>query len=275
MTPKTRSTDALAPVLYIPHGGGPLPLLGDRRHEHMVDFLRKITGDFAAPAAILVVSAHWEEEQPTITGAPHPEMIYDYYGFPPESYELQYPAPGEPNLAKEILDLIEAGGIRAKLDERRGFDHGLFVPLMLMYPDARIPCLQLSLLKNLNAAAHIALGKTLTGLRRRNVLVVGSGMSFHNLREFFSSGPDSDSACEQFDAWLRETCAGDQIVPAERERRLIEWETAPAARFCHPREEHLLPLHVCYGVANADTPAANVAFNDSVMGKRVTGLLWQ
>lgn len=264
----------LSRVLYIPHGGGPLPVLGDERHERLAVFLRGAAKGLGQPSAILVVSAHWEEDQPTITGARRPELIYDYYGFPPPSYELQYPAPGEPRLAQTVRALIEAGGMKAKLDDRRGFDHGLFIPLLLMYPQARIPCLQLSLLKNLDPAAHIALGRAIAALRQQNVLIVGSGMSFHNMREFFVSDAKSNDACSRFDGWLRETCANERLNASERENRLIEWERAPAARFCHPREEHLLPLHVCYGAAGVETPTATVAFNEEVMGKKVTALLW-
>lgn len=262
------------PVLYIPHGGGPLPVLGDPRHRNMVDFLRGVARELPEPSAILVVSAHWEERQPTITSASRPELIYDYYNFPPESYELKYPAPGEPRLAKEIHALIEASGASAKLDDARGFDHGLFIPLLLMYPQARIPCLQLSLLESLDPTAHIALGRAIAALRRKSVLIVGSGMSFHNLREFFATNERSDEACLQFDGWLRETCTDAKLSAEDREQRLIEWAKAPAARFCHPREEHLLPLHVCYGAANVDSPVARVAFNRDVMGKRVTALMW-
>lgn len=267
-------SQSLSPVLYLPHGGGPLPILGDRGHEKMVSFLKEIASELGKPSAILVISAHWEEDQATITSGNQPEIIYDYYGFPAEAYEIQYAAVGHPKLAKDIFELITANGIPAKLDDRRGFDHGLFVPLKLMYPQAQIPCIQLSLLKNLDPEKHISLGKAIAFLREKNVLIVGSGMSFHNLKTFFSSDIDCSKENEEFDHWLIETCASTVILSEEREQRLIEWEKAPSARFCHPREEHLLPLHVCYGIACADTPIAKVVFNDEVMGKRVTGFLW-
>lgn len=265
----------LSPVLFLPHGGGPLPVLGDKGHEKMVSFLREITSELGEPAAILVISAHWEEEQATITSNSHPEIIYDYYGFPAEAYTIQYAAPGNPGLAKEIHALLMASGISAKLDEQRGFDHGLFVPLKLMFPQARIPCIQLSLLKNLDPKKHIALGNAIASLREKNILIIGSGMSFHNLKTFFSSDIDSSKENDAFDHWLIETCTDPAISSEAREQRLIEWEKAPFARFCHPREEHLLPLHVCYGIACAGTPIAKVAFNDQIMGKKVTSLLWQ
>lgn len=265
----------LSPVLYLPHGGGPLPILGDKGHEKMVSFLKEIATALGEPSAILVISAHWEEEQATITSNSSPKIIYDYFGFPAEAYTIQYAAPGDPKLANEIYALLTASGIPARLDEQRGFDHGLFVPLKLMYPQARIPCIQLSLLKNLNPRLHIALGKAIASLREKNILIIGSGMSFHNLKTFFSNNIDSSKENDAFDEWLIETCANPAISSEEREKRLIEWEKAPFARFCHPREEHLLPLHVCYGIACAGTPIAKVIFNNEVMGKKVTSFLWQ
>lgn len=269
------TTKTLSPVLYLPHGGGPLPILGDKRHEKLVFFLEGIASKLGEPSAILVISAHWEEDLATVTSGSHPEIIYDYYGFPVEAYQIQYAAPGHPRLAQEVLALIEASAVPAKLDEQRGFDHGLYVPLKLMYPQARIPCIQLSLLRNLDPREHTALGKSLASLRKKNILIIGSGMSFHNLKSFFSQSAGSNTENEEFDRWLIETCTHPMISPQERELRLIEWEKAPSARFCHPREEHLLPLHVCYGIACTGTPLAEVVFNQEIMGKMVTGLLWQ
>ncbi|SNX61038.1 Aromatic ring-opening dioxygenase, catalytic subunit, LigB family [Nitrosomonas ureae] len=265
----------LSPVLFLPHGGGPLPILGDKRHEKMVSFLRKIASELNEPSAILVISAHWEEEQATITSGNQPEIIYDYYGFPVEAYTIQYAAPGNPELAKEIYTLLMASDIPARLDEQRGFDHGLFVPLKLMYPEGQIPCIQLSLLKNLDPAKHIALGKAIASIREKNILIIGSGMSFHNLKTFFSKEIDSSKENEGFNHWLIETCTRSDISSEQREQRLIEWEQAPFARLCHPREEHLLPLHVCFGTACAGSPIAKVVFNDEIMGKKVTSFLWQ
>ncbi len=267
-------SETRAPVLYLPHGGGPLPILGDADHAHLVDFLGTIAARLGEPAAILVISAHWEEAQATVTGGERPGIIYDYYGFPAQAYDIRYPAPGHPGLACEIRELLTASGIDAKTDAERGFDHGLFIPLTLMYPDARIPCVQLSLLKNLDPRQHIALGKSLASLRRKDLLIIGSGMSFHNLRALFAPSAASRRQCEAFDEWLIETCRSRNFSPEEREYRLVEWERAPSARYCHPREEHLLPLHVCFGLAGVDTPVAEVVFNGDVMHSRVTALLW-
>ncbi|GKS68237.1 dioxygenase [Nitrosomonas sp. PY1] len=268
------SSEKLSSVIYIPHGGGPLPILGDKAQEKLVVFLREIARDLNKPSAILIISAHWEEDQATITSGNHPELIYDYYGFPDEAYRIQYSAPGQSQLAKKISELLISQGIPAKLDAQRGFDHGMFIPLMLMYPEANIPCVQLSLLRNLNPEQHINVGKSLSSLRKENVLIIGSGMSFHNLQQFFLKGSDSDSENEAFDYWLQETCSDEGLSQEEQKLRLIDWQKAPAARYCHPREEHLLPLHVCYGVACADTSFAKIVFNQKIMRKKVTSFLW-
>jgi aromatic ring-opening dioxygenase catalytic subunit (LigB family) len=198
-------------------------------------------------------------------------MFYDYYGFPDEAYKIVYPAPGAPEYANRIAGLLENNKISARIDPQRGFDHGLFIPLKLMYPQADIPSLQLSLLRGLNSRAHIALGKALQELRNENILVIGSGFSFHNMRAFKWEGPYSpDPANDAFQNWLIEVCTGPFSQP-EREQRLIEWEKAPFARYCHPREEHLLPLHVCLGMA--DKPA-ELIFNDQILGKRSVAFLW-
>ena len=262
-----------APVLYIPHGGGPLPLLGDPRHRNMVEFLEQITPKLPQPAAILVISAHWEAEQATITSGAAPQLIYDYFGFPEESYRITYPAPGEPDLAGEVFSLLTKAGIDARLDGTRGFDHGLFVPLKLIYPGARIPCVQLSLYAGLDPLMHIRIGQALAPLRRKEILVLGSGFSFHNMRAFFSpSGEAPDPRNDAFQEWLKETCTGGRFSREEREQRLARWEDAPNARYCHPREEHLIPLHVCSGMTGAP---GEVVFDAEVLGKRALGILWQ
>ena len=269
------ASETLSPVLYLPHGGGPLPILGDKAHEKMVSFLKEITSRLGTPSTILVISAHWEEEIATITSGSHPGIISDYYGFPAEAYRIQYAALGHPQLTKEAFELITASGIPASLDEQRGFDDGLFVPLKLMYPEAQIPCLQLYLLKNFDPRKHIALGKAITPLRKKNILIISSGMSFHNLKVFFSREIDRSQENNEFNSWLIEACTSQALSPEKRKQQLIEWEKAPSARFCHPIEDHLVPLHVCYGVACAGTPIAEVVFNQEIMGKRVTSSLWQ
>jgi 4,5-DOPA dioxygenase extradiol len=268
---KPNSPENNAQIVYFSHGGGPLPILGDPSHQAMVDFMKRLPSQLTKPDAILVVSAHWEESTATLMGGQNPEMFYDYYGFPDQAYEITYPAPGDPQLANRIARLLEENHIQTHIDPQRGFDHGLFIPLKLMYPQADIPCLQLSLLRGLNPTAHIALGKALRELMSEKILVIGSGFSFHNLRAFSWQGngaPDPDN--DAFQNWLIDVCTGG-MPQAEREKRLIEWEKAPSARYCHPREEHLLPLHVCVGMA--DKPA-KLIFDDLILGKRSVAFLW-
>lgn len=258
-------------ILFVSHGGGPLPLLGDERHQEMLDCLTSITAKLRKPDAILVISAHWESDLPTLTAGEKPPLIYDYYGFPEESYQIRYPCLGEPELARQVHDLLNAAQTPARLDADRGFDHGLFIPLKIMFPDADIPCVQLSLVNNLDPATHIHLGRVLRSLPYDN-LVIGSGFSFHNLREFFKVGtPESKAMNEAFEAWLLDTCSRADMSEEEREQRLIHWEDAPHARYCHPREEHLLPLHVCYGLAQSP---CTESFELQILGKKSSMYLW-
>ncbi|MBF9002926.1 DODA-type extradiol aromatic ring-opening family dioxygenase [Vibrio nitrifigilis] len=260
-------------ILYLSHGGGPIPLLGDEGHQEMVDHLTAIAKSIPKPDAIIVVSAHWEESVPTITAAPNPGMIYDYYGFPEQTYHITYPAPGEPQLAEKVYNHLQLSGINAKLDVNRGYDHGLFVPLMLMYPDADIPCIQLSLANNLDPVHHLDIGAALSELDYDNLLVIGSGFSFHNMRAFFAPQSDEIRALnEGFEAWLVETCSDTSLSEAERTERFAQWTKAPGARFCQPREEHLLPLHVCYGVAQR---ACDKYYQLNILGKRASMYYWK
>ncbi len=260
-----------AQVVYFSHGGGPLPILGDASHRAMVAFMEKLPSRLKKPEAIVVVSAHWEERKATLLGAQAPSMFYDYYGFPEEAYEIRYPAPGSPGLAEKIAGLLAGNHISARIDHDRGFDHGLFIPLKLMYPKADIPCLQLSLLRGLDPAAHVALGRALGELMQENILVIGSGFSFHNMRAFSWRGtaaPDPEN--DAFQDWLIAVCTGP-MAQSEREQHLVEWEKAPSARYCHPREEHLLPLHVCVGMAGK---RAETVFDEHILGKRGVAFLW-
>jgi len=258
-------------IVYFSHGGGPLPILGDPSHKAMVEFMHRLPNQLEKPDAILVISAHWEENVATLIGAANPGMFYDYYGFPEKAYEITYPAPGSPELANEVNELLNKASIPSRIDYQRGFDHGLFIPLKLMYPQADIPSIQLSLIRGLDARSHIALGTVLRGLLNQNILVIGSGFSFHNLQSFFQQNSGvPDSANEVFQDWLIETCTGS-LTQSEREQSLIEWEEAPYARYNHPREEHLLPLHVCQGMANT---AGKLIFDDQILEKRAVAFLW-
>ncbi|QSX40059.1 DODA-type extradiol aromatic ring-opening family dioxygenase [Shewanella cyperi] len=263
-----------APAIFIPHGGGPLPLLDEPGHRELIGFLKALPQSFPAPDAIVIISAHWEEEVATITSAEAPELIYDYSGFPPESYRIRYPAPGHPALAARLKTLLERAGIDARLDAKRGFDHGMFVPLKLMYPEAQIPCVQLSLVKGLSPSQHIAIGKAIAELRTDNVLILGSGFSFHNLRAFGrGSEPDRDNLA--FEAWLIDICTNAATDASHKARALTNWQSAPGARHCHPREEHLLPLHVCFGAGmDSESGTAQLIFDDTVLGKKTAALRW-
>jgi len=258
-------------IVYFSHGGGPLPILGDTSHQAMVNFMLQLPSRLRKPDAILVISAHWEESIATLLGAQNPSMYYDYYSFPDKAYEITYPAPGDPELANRIASILNKNNILSCIDNKRGYDHGLFIPLKLMYPQADIPSLQLSLLRGLNPTAHIALGKALRELMPDNILVIGSGFSFHNMGAFSWEGIDTpDPENEAFQDWLIEACT-DPISQPKREEYLIDWQNAPSARYCHPREEHLLPLHVCIGMA--DNPAQTI-FDDYILGKRAVAFLW-
>jgi len=262
----------LSPVLYIPHGGGPLPLLGDAEHQKVISFLEEVMSTLTKPSAILVISAHWEEDKVTITSGATPPLIYDYYGFPDAAYQVNYPLKGDPQLAEKVYRLLQESGINALLDNQRGFDHGVFVPLKIMFPDASIPCVQLSLSNNLDSQWHIQIGEALSTLRKDNVVVIGSGFSFHNMSSFMAKTTEkSDANNDAFQQWLIETCTDQSLTESERRKKLIEWNNAPFAQYCHPREEHLLPLHVCYGIARS---AAKLVFNDEVMGKKASAFLW-
>ena len=261
-----------ATVLYFPHGGGPLPLLEEPGHAAMNAFLRGFPETIARPDAIVVVSAHWEQPVVSVTSASSPGLLFDYYGFPPETYEYEYPAPGQPELAARVHGLLDAAGIEARLDAERGFDHGLFVPLLLMYPEAEIPCIQVSLHDSLDAELHLQIGRALAPLSDDNLLILGSGFSFHNLRELMSKkDTEIDPRNRAFEDWLARTMSDTGLGEDERERRLAGWTEAPEARFCHPREEHLLPLQVCYGIAQQ--PAATV-FQEPVAGYIASAYRW-
>jgi len=256
------------PVVFVPHGGGPWPFVEIGFPKSDVDrlaaYLRSVSAiPPARPKALLVVSAHWEEPVPTVMTSPHPPILYDYYGFPPESYEITWPAPGAPGLASRVQQLLNDAGIRNGADAERGYDHGTFIPLKLTYPDADVPAVQLSLKRGLDPAEHLAIGRALAPLRDEDVFIIGSGMTFHNLRAF--RDPRAAPIAEAFDAWLRESMVQD---PPERHRRLEQWASAPAARAAHPREEHLLPLMVAAGAAGNDR--AVVGFNDTFAALRLS-----
>lgn len=259
------------PVVFVPHGGGPWPFvdlgMDPEGYADLAAYLRAVRDvPPVRPTAVLVISAHWEEAVPTVQTAAHPPLLFDYYGFPPESYRLTWPAPGSPALAARVRALLGAAGFATGEDPARGYDHGTFVPLKLTWPEADLPVVQLSLVRGLDPAVHLALGRALAPLRDEGVFIVGSGMSFHNLRIFFDRRAAAPVA-QAFDTWLG---AAATAPPAERDRRLAAWTEAPAARQSHPREEHLLPLMVVAGAAGEDP--GRVAWNGTVMGLRLSAI---
>lgn len=250
------------PTYFISHGGGPWPWLPAMRRQ-MVNLeaaLKAMPTEIPQPPkAILMVSGHWETDGFAVMSAARPPMVYDYYGFPEETYRIVYPAPGAPDLARRTADLIAAAGLPVRLDDRQGFDHGTFAPLAVMYPGADVPVYQVSIQSDYDPEAHFALGRALAPLRDEGVLIVGSGLSFHNLRLFNVAAREPSAA---FDAWLADAMA---LPPSDRTDAVADWETAPYARVCHPQEDHLVPLFVALGAAEAD-PAQRVYHDTGLMG---------
>jgi len=258
------------PSIFIPHGGGPCffmapPAEDPTRWLKLHDYLQALPAALPGrPDALLVISAHWETPKPTVLAAAHPQLLFDYHGFPAHTYELSYPAPGAPQLAVRVRELLHGAGIAADEDSTRGYDHGVFVPLKVCFPDADIPILQLSLQAGLEPARHLAIGRALAPLRDANILVIGSGLSFHNLSALGAPAAAEPSA--QFDRWLTDSVC--TYSAAERNARLDRWTTAPFARLCHPREEHLLPLMVAAGAAGEDT--GRQTFSGTIWGKSIS-----
>jgi aromatic ring-opening dioxygenase catalytic subunit (LigB family) len=262
------------PVAFLPHAGGPITHVKMGFHDAEVDAfgrywraVRELTP--TAPKAVLVVSAHWEAPVPTVMSSAHPPMLYDYYGFPPDAYKITWPAPGDPALAARVRDLLTKAGFASDEDRERGFDHGTFTPLKQTYPNADVPVVQLSLKAGLDAAEHLAIGRALQPLRDEGVFIVGSGDTFHNMREFRMRGGGDGHVHDpsvKFNDWLTAAVTGNA---AEREEKLAHWTTAPFARFCHPREEHLLPLMVIAGAAGEDP--GKVTFTGEFVGSQQVG----
>jgi aromatic ring-opening dioxygenase catalytic subunit (LigB family) len=236
--------------------------------DRMAAYLRGIDASLGdRPQAILVVSGHWEAPRPTVNPAEHPSLLYDYSGFPEHTYRLTYPVAGSPALAARVRELLFAAGLQSAEDSTRGLDHGVFIPFKVMYPDADVPLVQLSLDRNRDAATHFAIGRGLAPLRDEGVLIVGSGMSYHNLRDLFVDRLESNRPSEDFDRWLNDTVT--EPDPDARAARLIEWRDAPGARASHPTPEHLLPLMVAAGAGASDIGTRT--YNDRLMGKAVSG----
>lgn len=258
------------PTLFIPHGGGTCFFMNpggepDPMWVPMRDYLARVVATLPErPRAILLVSGHWEAEVATVHVGDGQPLLYDYYGFPEHTYRLQWPAPGAPDVARRAAELLDMAGIATAQEGGRGWDHGVFIPMMVAVPRADIPLAQLSLTSDLDAHAHLAIGRALAPLRDEGVLIVGSGMSFHNMRAF---GSRAEPFASQWDAALTEVV----LDPDSRRRadRLAHWDALPHARFAHPREEHLLPLMVAAGAAGDDPARRDYAGH--VLGWAVSG----
>lgn len=230
----------------------------------MAAFLRALPASLPEePKAILIVSGHWETRGFALTAHPQPPLVFDYHGFPAHTYQLRYDAPGSPQLAVRAADLLRAAGFTASLDPARGLDHGVFVPLKVAFPAASIPVVELSLDAGLDAALHLAAGHALAPLRSEGVLLMGAGMSFHNLRAL--GDPRLAAPSDSFDAWLNDavTASADTRMTA-----LAHWADAPAARIAHPHHEHLLPLMVAAGASGS---AGTRVYNERVIGTMISG----
>jgi aromatic ring-opening dioxygenase catalytic subunit (LigB family) len=260
------------PSYYIPHGGGPWHVMkedfgSDPGYRSLEAWLVELGSRYKhAIKSILAVSAHWEEEKPTVHFGAKPGMLYDYYGFPDHTYRLSWPAPGDPELAARIEGLLKSAGFEPGRETERGYDHGTFVPMMIAFPEAEIPVAQLSLVSGLDPAAHFAIGRALEPLRDEGTLILTNGMSYHNMRGFMSGDPAYAAASERFDDWLAEAVA--VADPEERRRLLLAWEKAPGARESHPRSEHLVPLFVAAGAGGKDPGRRE--FSEALMGVRIS-----
>ena len=258
------------PTYFISHGGGPWPWLPAMRAalEPLERSLARMPVEVGErPRAVLMISGHWERDAYTVMTSARPPMVYDYYNFPPETYQITYPAPGAPEIAVRAAGLIARAGLPVAEDAEQGFDHGTFVPMALMYPQADIPLFQVSMRHSYDPDEHMALGRALAPLRDEGVLIVGSGLSYHNLRQF---GPQARVPSDAFDHWLTEALA---LAPADRTQAIANWEQAPHARDCHAREDHLVPLFAALGAAEG--AAATRVYHQTEIFGGVTASSWR
>lgn len=240
----------MLPTLFVSHGAPTLPLNEAAEVHH---FLRGLL-DGIGPRAILMVSAHWEDDVAALTGASPLATIHDFSGFPQRLYDLRYDPPGDPTLAAQASSMLVKAGIESRVDPQRGIDHGGWTPLIISAPGADIPVVQLSLVRGLDARRHNEIGRALKPLRDDGVLIIGSGGAVHNLRALDWAAVDSPGKAAtppgwaaDFQKWLDQT-----LATPDRSQALIEWQKVSGARMAHPREEHLLPLHVVAAAAEGE-----------------------
>jgi 4,5-DOPA dioxygenase extradiol len=246
MNRQVKSNPAL-PALFVPHGAPTFALQPGAAGAALAD----ITQYLGSVKAVLLISAHWDTETPTLGIASRPETIHDFYGFPQALYSIRYPATGAVSWAMEARTLLEESGFTVKLDPKRGLDHGAWVPLRLMFPDADVPVFTLSLQSHLGPEHHYRIGQALAPLRDQGVLIIGSGNITHNLMHFGTSYPPEYVAA--FQGWLR-----DRLQDGDVESLLQYRTLAPGAKLAHPTDEHLLPLYVALGAAGNDVVAQQI-----------------
>lgn len=250
------------PTFFISHGGGPWPWVPQMRKIFSnleASFTEMVQELPETPKAIVMISGHWEADEVRVMSSEAPGMEYDYFGFPPETYQITYPSPGAPDLAERILGLMQQAGIKAEPDPNQGYDHGTFVPAYVMYPKAQVPLIQISMLHSYDPAAHFQIGRALAPLRDEGVLIIGSGLSYHNMQKM---NPSAKIPSAGFDAWLDQTLAK---APADRTQDLLDWESAPYARECHVKEDHLVPIFAALGAAE-DAKATRVYHETNLLG---------
>jgi 4,5-DOPA dioxygenase extradiol len=232
------------PTLFVSHGSPTLAIEDSPARE----FLKEYGKTLGKPRAIVIASAHFGTARPAVDGDAKPGMIYDFRGFPDELYRVVYPAPGDPLVAVKVAGLLQAAGFAPAVVKDRGYDHGTWVPLSLLYPDADVPIVQLSVQPQLGAQHHFNVGRALASLKGEDILVIGSGTASHNLHEFFRGGYGADSPTPEwvssFDQWVRAKAEAGAVEDLVNYR-----ERAPHARDNHPSEEHFVPFHVALGAA--------------------------
>lgn len=235
----------MLPSLFISHGGPDIVIDDSAAREFLTGYGKAL----GKPRAIVIASAHFGTTRPAVVGDSQPSMIYDFAGFPAELYEKVYPAPGDPVTAIKVAGLLEAAGFAPVIAKERGFDHGTWAPLMLLYPDADIPVVQLSIQPQRDPAHHLAVGRALKALREEDMLVIGSGSATHDLHEYFRGGHAKDAPpldwVTAFNEWLHDKIEAGAVDDLVNYRSL-----APYAVENHPTDEHLLPLYIPLGAAN-------------------------
>ncbi|EOA85296.1 uncharacterized protein SETTUDRAFT_65325, partial [Exserohilum turcica Et28A] len=268
-----------APVIALSHGGGPMPLLGDPSHAPITKSLQTRVphilklGTPDAPKAVVLVTAHWSTDKVTISSGAAHELLYDYYGFPPESYHIKHNAPGSPEVAEQVARALDEAGIEHVKDPQRPWDHGVFVPMKLIDPSATTPIVQVSVLASESAAQSYAVGRALAALRAQNIAIIGSGFAtFHNLRLFSQlANPALQAQTKEWSRAVTDAALTDD--DAQREHKFLHWRSWQHAYSMHPRggAEHFLPLIVCAGAAAA---TKGKAYADSLRGTDMWSYYW-